>query len=235
MGRRVVCAVPRGAAAGRRIVGRPLWATQGVRHRRGDLRSGVAGLRRVTRRAAVDRRTRRARRWRGAAGAGQSGVDQRHLRAKRARPRDRHLVWRERRHRRIGPGARRLSGGPLLLGLGVSDQRAVRTRGAGHHVAPCAGEPQPASAAGARRARRAAGHARPRRRCVCLHRSADAALERTGGVGGTDRRCCRLGGLRHHRVVFLFCGSSSQRGAAPPPRCCRWPCSATATSAAPTC
>ncbi len=183
MGGGVVCAAARGLAAGGRLAGRPARPPARVRGRRAAVRGGLAGLCAVRQRGATDRGARPAGRRRRAAGSGQPGLDQRHLSARRARCRLRHLGGLQRRDVRPGSGAGRLPDRPALLGLGLRGEPAGGGGRRRDRLDLRAREQAGRAARAHRRARGAAGHAGAGRHRLLLHRGARARVGRAPGAG----------------------------------------------------
>ena len=76
----------------------------------------------------ADRRPRAAGHWRRVPGPREPRDHQRHVRRRRARPRDRHVVGIQRDHHGDRPGQRRLAGRARQLARGVLSERAARDR-----------------------------------------------------------------------------------------------------------
>ena len=158
-----------------------------------------------------------------ASGAGQPGAHQCVLPCKGAGPSDRHLVWVQRNHGRPRPGAGGLPGRSLLMGVGVSSQRAAGDRRTRDHLAACSREPRRFRRRWPGRLGGAAGDRCARRHRVRIHRSADATM----GLAGRARRAARRrrsgAGVRRGRTARTL---SDVAAAA---------CFGSATSVAPTC
>jgi hypothetical protein len=136
--------------------------------------------------------------------------------------RDRHLVGVQRHHRGDRAGARRLPRRPLLVGLGLSGQRAARRAADDHLRGQGPGEP-----------RRSLRTATSTWRARCSRRwawpaSSSRSSKRRAAAGARPRAGLGPGGVAAWR-----CSSASKPPAAR--RCCRWRCSASAISPAPTC